>query len=89
MPQAAYITIKKDPENKSQGKVVIETPFNEAFKEELKDRCKTAAWSGEAWTVDISERRIAENLVKEYYRNCPAYLVEGAVTTNLHTGEVY
>ncbi len=81
---AAYITIKKE-------RVIVETPYNEAFINDLKEKCFTRKWDAgnKCWTVNISEKHIVIELVKRYFDNIRAYLVEGVVTSNLHTGEVY
>ena len=83
MPRAAYATVKKE-----RGIIILETPFNAEFVMDLKEESKSRSWNGEFWTVDIAEKNLVVNLIKTYYWNIPAYLIEGAVTTNIHTGEV-
>lgn len=88
MPRAAYATVKKDKNNPRKGIIILETPFNAEFVKTLKERSNTKQWNGECWAVDIAEKNLVVNLIKNYYRDVPAYLIEGAVVTNIHTGEV-
>lgn len=88
MPRAAYVTIKKDKNNPRKGIIILETPYNTEFVKALKERSHSRDWNGEFWTVDISEKNLVVNLIKNYYRDVPAYLIEGAVVTNIHSGEV-
>lgn len=83
MPRAAYATVKKE-----RGIIILETPFNAEFVKELKAKSKSRCWNGECWAVDIAEKNLVVNLIKDYYKDVPAYLIEGAVTTDIHTGEV-
>lgn len=88
MPRAAYATVKKDKNNPRKGIIILETPFNAEFVKALREKSKSWSWNGVYWAVDISEKNMAVNLIKTYYRDIPAYLIEGAVATNIHSGEV-
>lgn len=88
MPRAAYVTVKKDKNNPQEGIIILETPYNAEFVKELKARSISRSWNGECWTVDACEKSMVVNLIKVFYKDIPAYLIEGAVTTNIHTGEV-
>lgn len=83
MPRAVYATVKKE-----RGIIILETPFNAEFVKELNRRSTSRYWNGEYWTVRIEEKNLVVNLIKTYYRDVPAYLIEGAVTTDIHSGEV-
>lgn len=83
MPRAAYATVKKE-----RGIIILETPYNAEFVNELNRRSTSRYWNGEYWTVRVDEKNLVVNLIKTYYKDIPAYLIEGAVTTNIHTGEV-
>lgn len=83
MPRAVYATVKKE-----KGLVIIEAPYSDGFKENIKSRTKTWEWNGKYWTVDISEKSLIISLIKVHYRDCPAFIIEGAVATDIHTGEI-
>ncbi|MDQ7790048.1 MAG: hypothetical protein RDU41_08350 [Clostridia bacterium] len=80
MARAAYVTVRTDV-------VVLETPFSESFVTELKEKTTTRKWDPDLkiWTVDLSEKRAAIAIVRKHFGR--AYLLEGAVTTDLRTGE--
>ncbi|MFZ3171942.1 MAG: hypothetical protein WA118_08185 [Carboxydocellales bacterium] len=85
--EVVYVTVKP---NRRQ--VIVETPYNADFIGMLKVKVywQKRSWDNEAkaWTVSDEYRQTVINMVKEYFPNTPAYLLEGAVTKNLHTGEV-
>lgn len=83
---AVYVTVKP---NRRQ--VFVETPFNMRFIDQLKKRIppKNREWDEEAriWKVsDVYQRQVCE-MVKQHYPDTGCYLIEGGITTNLHTGE--
>ena len=83
MREAAYLTITKIG-------VVIETPYREGFVQAIKARTTTRKWDGEkrAWIVGLPEHGAVCELVKAHYKDMSVYLVEGAIVTELHSGEV-
>lgn len=86
--KAAYVTVK--PNRKV---VIVETPYNKDFVAELKvvipqqHRSYDDQDGNKRWTVADVYRSRVEALVKKHYSDIPAFIIEGAITVNLHTGE--
>jgi hypothetical protein len=84
--KAVYVTVKP-----ARKQIHVETPFNMRFIDQLKKRIppNNREWDEEAriWKINDLYERTIRNMIREYYPDTPAYLLEGAVTTNLHTGE--
>jgi len=78
----AYVTVKDQ-------KCIIESSYSERFVEDLKRLVPSIdrSWDPEqkTWTVNIKHLPTVKSLVNSCYGK--AYLIEGAVTTNLKTGE--
>jgi len=84
--KAAYITVKP-----TRAQLFIETPFNMRFIEQLKKRIpvKNREWdeAGRIWKVSGIYKNPVIEMVKACYPDIGCYLIEGNITTNLHTGE--
>lgn len=80
MAKGAYVTVKGDM-------LIIETPYDEEFVSQLKEQTTTRKWDGHArvWSAAVKEKATVLNLVKRHFYK--AYLIEGAIVCDLHTGE--
>ena len=83
MNNYAYITVTSKA-------VVFEGPYKQGFVEALKKAIPHIERSWEPdlkiWKVGRKHLGRLSDMVKEHYKRC--LLVEGAVSTNLHTGQV-
>ncbi len=81
MDKCAYITVTKKG-------VIVEAPYNQQAVEEIKSIPHTERqWYPEdkKWIVQPGYLDFVKTLVKKHYSRCQ--LVEGAIVTDLHTGE--
>jgi hypothetical protein len=81
---AVYVTVKSKI-------ILVETkPFKEKFVDQLKSKCPGRKWdpSERRWEVPKHHQHTVIQLVKEHYLDTKSYLIEGAVVTDIHTGEV-
>lgn len=79
-----YLTVTKH-------NLVVEAPYKEAFREELKDVIDPIyrAWDKDkkVWLVGKQKLPVVKELLKFHYPHERAYLIEGSGITDLHTGE--
>ncbi len=93
MRDRRYIDIyvrERGPEHLPEHSIEIDATYDEDFKDALKSLpFDVRAWDAQAarWRVRAAFLLSVTELAKKYYAN--ARLVEGDVTTDLHTGQKF